>query len=119
MKFVLSTSQTPVQIIKKNWCLERSTIGGGFGTVTDTGYGVSYIVVGEDTGKVIATQFYNWILQMFYNVNEFCPFLVFYSIHCKKSCPTTSSTDLGNAIITAFDDMRELYAVELATPISN
>lgn len=51
MKFVLSTSQTPVQIIKKNWRLERSTIGGGFGTVTDTGYGVSYIVVGEDTGK--------------------------------------------------------------------
>lgn len=55
----------------------------------------------------------------FINVNEFFVFLVFYSIHCKKSCPTTSSSDLGNAIVTAFDDMRELYAAELATPISN
>ena len=32
------------------WTLEQSPIGGGFGAVTDEGYGVSYVVVGEDKG---------------------------------------------------------------------
>lgn len=48
--FQLSTSQTPVRTTDR-WSLERSTQGGGFGTVTDNGYGVSYIVIGEDQGE--------------------------------------------------------------------
>ena len=51
MKFVLSTSQTPVNVIKKG-NMDKTAISGGFGTATDVGYGVSYIVVGEDRGRV-------------------------------------------------------------------
>ena len=50
LSFVLSTSQTPVKSTSR-WTLEKSTSLGGFGTVADEGYGVSYIVVGEDEGK--------------------------------------------------------------------
>ena len=48
--FLLSTSQTPVKTTNK-WTLETSTNLGGFGCVCDEGYGVSYIIVGEDTGE--------------------------------------------------------------------
>lgn len=52
--FLLSTSQTPM-----NQCGEEmkhsnldfrkfASAGGGFGPVADNGYGVSYIIVGED-----------------------------------------------------------------------
>lgn len=53
--YLLSTSQTPL-----NQCEEEAkgltaadkqrlaTAGGGFGPVSDRGYGVSYIIVGED-----------------------------------------------------------------------
>jgi hypothetical protein len=51
LKFVLSTSQTPTQVVKENWKLERTALAGGFGTVTDDGYGVSYIIVGEEEGN--------------------------------------------------------------------
>uniref|UniRef100_A0A4W6ENZ7 carnitine O-palmitoyltransferase n=1 Tax=Lates calcarifer TaxID=8187 RepID=A0A4W6ENZ7_LATCA len=47
----LSTSQTPVQQIElfdlKNHP-DYISLGGGFGPVADDGYGVSYIIVGED-----------------------------------------------------------------------
>ncbi|ROL51962.1 Carnitine O-palmitoyltransferase 1, liver isoform [Anabarilius grahami] len=47
----LSTSQTPLQQVdlfdlKKH--PEYITSGGGFGPVADDGYGVSYIILGED-----------------------------------------------------------------------
>jgi hypothetical protein len=35
---------------------------------------------------------------------------VYFSIHSKRSCPTTSSEKFGEAIKTAFDDMKGLYA---------
>ena len=47
--FLLSTSQTPVKATSR-WNLETSTSMGGFGTVCDEGYGVSYIIVGEHEG---------------------------------------------------------------------
>ena len=47
--FLLSTSQTPMRTTNR-WTLEQSPIGGGFGAVSDEGYGVSYVVVGEDKG---------------------------------------------------------------------
>ena len=50
MQFRLSTSQTPVQFVFP--CnVEKSSIVGGFGTVVEDGYGVSYLVVGEDMGE--------------------------------------------------------------------
>ncbi|VEN55359.1 unnamed protein product [Callosobruchus maculatus] len=62
----LSTSQTPhgqttrLDLKKHPNCISA---GGGFGPVADDGYGVSYIVAGED--------------------------LIFFHISNKKSCPTT------------------------------
>lgn len=80
--FKLSTSQSPVKLTDL-WSLERSAMAGGFGAVTDDGYGVSYIVVGED------------------DVN--------FSIHSKRSCPKTDSRKFGAAIKQAMWDMRALY----------
>ena len=51
MTFQLSTSQTPSQVIKENYRLDRANCVGGFGTITDDGYGVSYMTCGEDTGR--------------------------------------------------------------------
>ena len=48
----LSTSQTPhgqtnkMDLVKNPKCISA---GGGFGPVADDGYGVSYIIAGEDT----------------------------------------------------------------------
>lgn len=50
--FELSTSQTPVKATPL-WDINVSSCLGGFGTVVDSGYGVSYIIVGEDDGKNI------------------------------------------------------------------
>ena len=50
---MLSTSQTPVRYTDR-WTEKNTPLGGGFGTVCDEGYGVSYIVVGEDTGIVLS-----------------------------------------------------------------
>lgn len=64
----LSTSQTPHGQTKR-MDLKRHpkciSAGGGFGPVADDGYGVSYIIAGED--------------------------LLFFHISNKKSCPTTVS----------------------------
>jgi len=63
-RYELSTSQTPLQQTPGvNLAKDSSlaTIGGGFGPVSEHGYGVSYIVVGEDlvgfhiSSKVSAT----------------------------------------------------------------
>lgn len=62
----LSTSQTPhgqttrLDLKKHPKCISA---GGGFGPVADDGYGVSYIIAGED--------------------------LLFFHISNKRSCPTT------------------------------
>lgn len=64
----LSTSQTPhgqttrLDLKKHPQCISA---GGGFGPVADDGYGVSYIIAGED--------------------------MLFFHISNKKSCPTTVS----------------------------
>lgn len=67
----LSTSQTPhgqtsqMDLKKYPNCISA---GGGFGPVADDGYGVSYIVAGED--------------------------LIFFHISCKNSCKTTVSISI-------------------------
>ncbi len=62
----LSTSQTPYQQTDKLDLTKHPNFisaGGGFGPVADDGYGVSYIIAGEDC--------------------------IFFHISSKKSCPTT------------------------------
>ncbi|XP_041352495.1 carnitine O-palmitoyltransferase 1, liver isoform-like isoform X2 [Gigantopelta aegis] len=82
----LSTSQTPHQQAQRldiEKYPNRICGGGGFGPVADDGYGVSYIVAGEDT--------------------------VFFHISCKKSCSTTNANQFGNNLIKAFADMKSLF----------
>ena len=42
--------------------MERSTCLGGFGAVCDEGYGISYIVVGEDQGMYLYILIQNYLL---------------------------------------------------------
>ncbi|XP_052243807.1 carnitine O-palmitoyltransferase 1, liver isoform-like isoform X2 [Dreissena polymorpha] len=81
----LSTSQTPHSQTDKLELTKypnRISGGGGFGPVADDGYGVSYIIAGED--------------------------VLFFHISCKKSCPTTSSEKFANAICKALADIKDL-----------
>lgn len=54
LPFTLSTSQTPTKLTKY-YKFEGSAELGGFGTVADDGYGISYIVRGEDQGIELDT----------------------------------------------------------------
>jgi carnitine O-palmitoyltransferase 1 len=58
--------------------------GGGFGPVADDGYGVSYIIAGED--------------------------VLFFHISSKKSSPETDSSRFAANIFRALKDMRELFS---------
>jgi len=51
----LSTSQTPTKLTKY-FKQDRTAQLGGFGAVTETGYGISYIVYGEDNGETISNR---------------------------------------------------------------
>ena len=52
LPFTLSTSQTPTKLTKY-YKFERAAEMGGFGTVADNGYGISYIVRDEDNGMIM------------------------------------------------------------------
>ncbi|XP_050683396.1 carnitine O-palmitoyltransferase 1, liver isoform [Leptidea sinapis] len=82
----LSTSQTPygqtsmMDLKKYPKCVGA---GGGFGPVADDGYGVSYIIVGED--------------------------MLFFHVSSKKSCPVTSSTNFTKQIERSLKDVQTLF----------
>ncbi|XP_014240868.1 carnitine O-palmitoyltransferase 1, liver isoform isoform X1 [Cimex lectularius] len=82
----LSTSQTPhgqtskLDLKKFPRCISA---GGGFGPVADDGYGVSYIVAGED--------------------------ILFFHISSKKSCPETDSSKFALDIEQALKDIQTLF----------
>lgn len=82
----LSTSQTPQQQVEL-FDLERNpeyvSSGGGFGPVADDGYGVSYILVGEN--------------------------LINFHISSKFSCPETDSHRFGKHLRQAMTDMIALF----------
>lgn len=83
----LSTSQTPhVQLGKMDLDKYPNFLctGGGFGPVSDDGYGVSYIIAGEDN--------------------------IFFHISCKKHCETTDSYRFGKNITKAMADMKALFS---------
>lgn len=82
----LSTSQTPHgQTSKLDLAKNPKWIsaGGGFGPVADDGYGVSYIVAGED--------------------------LLFFHISSKKSSPETDSLRFSRQIERALADLKNLF----------
>ncbi|XP_069936378.1 carnitine O-palmitoyltransferase 1, liver isoform isoform X1 [Cherax quadricarinatus] len=82
----LSTSQTPhgqttkMDLTKNPKCISA---GGGFGPVADDGYGVSYIIAGEDT--------------------------LFFHVSSKKSSPVTDSHKFARQIEKALLDMKNLF----------
>jgi len=83
----LSTSQTPHGQTSKldlGKYPDRISAGGGFGPVADDGYGVSYIIAGENT--------------------------IFFHVSSKKSSPETDSERFGCNIIRALDDMNTLFS---------
>lgn len=82
----LSTSQTPHQQTSKADVAnhpELISAGGGFGPVADDGYGVSYIIAGED--------------------------IIFFHVSSKRSSPLTDSTRFAGKIKQALADMRDLF----------
>ncbi|XP_059584185.1 carnitine O-palmitoyltransferase 1, brain isoform isoform X2 [Alligator mississippiensis] len=84
----LSTSQTPVQQIElfdlKNHP-DYISCGGGFGPVDDNGYGVSYIIIGED--------------------------LLTFHVSCKISSPQTDAHRFGAHIRSALLDLLALFSL--------
>uniref|UniRef100_A0A9J7Z8N0 carnitine O-palmitoyltransferase n=1 Tax=Cyprinus carpio carpio TaxID=630221 RepID=A0A9J7Z8N0_CYPCA len=89
----LSTSQTPLQQVELFDFVnhpEYTTCGGGFGPVADDGYGVSYIIIGEN--------------------------MINLHISCKHSCPQTDSHKFGADIKKALEDLLELMSPEKPDP---
>ncbi|GAB6018551.1 hypothetical protein CHUAL_000246 [Chamberlinius hualienensis] len=82
----LSTSQTPhgqtnqLDLKKNPECISA---GGGFGPVADDGYGVSYIIAGED--------------------------VIFFHISSKRSSPETDSSRFARQIDRALQDIKKLF----------
>ncbi|XP_048473369.1 carnitine O-palmitoyltransferase 1, liver isoform isoform X1 [Rhincodon typus] len=89
----LSTSQTPIQQIELFDLVnhpEYISIGGGFGPVADDGYGVSYIIVGEN--------------------------LINFHISCKVSSPLTDAHRFGKHIVQAMSDILALFNLDARKP---
>ena len=61
-------------------------VGGGFGPVADDGYGVCYLITGEDQ--------------------------ITFHISSKKACPDTDSVRLGECLDGALADIIALYGLE-------
>ncbi|KAG0729904.1 Carnitine O-palmitoyltransferase 1, liver isoform [Chionoecetes opilio] len=88
--WTLSTSQQPQQQIQANTpdinlepFRKMCSPGGGFGPVSDEGYGVSYMLPTE------------------YNI--------FFHVSSKRSCPTTDSSKFTDLIFKSMDDIRLLF----------
>ncbi|XP_044137570.1 carnitine O-palmitoyltransferase 1, brain isoform isoform X2 [Bufo gargarizans] len=85
----LSTSQTPIQQVELFDLVnhpEYVSCGGGFGPVADDGYGVSYIIVGED--------------------------LINFHVSCKFSSHETDSHRFGKHIRQALLDILSLFKLD-------
>uniref|UniRef100_A0A673BN23 carnitine O-palmitoyltransferase n=1 Tax=Sphaeramia orbicularis TaxID=375764 RepID=A0A673BN23_9TELE len=85
----LSTSQTPLQQVELFDLVkhpEYVSSGGGFGPVADDGYGVSYIIVGEN--------------------------LINFHISSKHSSPETDSHRFGANIRQAMLDLLDLFQID-------
>ncbi|XP_053407810.1 carnitine O-palmitoyltransferase 1, liver isoform-like [Mercenaria mercenaria] len=81
MPDVLSTSQTPTKYTHI-WKQESSCLGGGFAPVNPNGYGVSYIIVGED--------------------------IILFHVSSNKYSTETSEHKMSEAILDAMNEMKSL-----------
>lgn len=82
----LSTSQTPhnqANILNPKRYPKHISCGGGFGPVADDGYGVSYMIAGED--------------------------LLFFHVSSKKSSKETDSERFANNIVDVLREMKEMF----------
>ena len=70
----------------------------------EEGYGISYIVVGEDEGVAYCRLSINIII-----IVVLPP--VNYSIHSKRSCEETSSEMFSQCLLKTLEDMKALYNV--------
>uniref|UniRef100_W5KTA1 carnitine O-palmitoyltransferase n=1 Tax=Astyanax mexicanus TaxID=7994 RepID=W5KTA1_ASTMX len=89
----LSTSQTPIQQLELFDLVnhpEFVSLGGGFGPVADDGYGVSYIIVGED--------------------------MINFHVSSKHSCKETDSHKFGFEISHALTDLMNLLSTGSSGP---
>lgn len=83
----LSTSQTPCNqtgLLDFSQNPEFISAGGGFGPVANDGYGVSYLIAGEDN--------------------------FFFHVSSKKSSPETDSTRFAGNIAQALHDMKDIFS---------
>lgn len=82
----LSTSQTPhnqADILDPKKYPNHISCGGGFGPVADDGYGVSYMIAGED--------------------------LLFFHVSSKKSSKETDSERFAKNLSSALSDMKKMF----------
>ncbi|KAF8561897.1 hypothetical protein P879_06782 [Paragonimus westermani] len=83
----LSTSQTPhgqtSQVRNLPQFSDFVSMGGGFGPVSDTGYGVSYVISSENT--------------------------TFFHISSKRSCPLTDSKKFASELANSLAEMHALF----------
>ncbi|ELU04678.1 hypothetical protein CAPTEDRAFT_111807 [Capitella teleta] len=92
MPWTLSTSQQPQQQMRSTpdcnapAFMDKVCPGGGFGPVTDNGYGVSYMVPGD--------------------------YKIFFHISSKRSCPKTDSERFAKLLFESFAEMRSLFSTE-------
>ena len=94
LPWTLSTSQTPLQQVTHDradpddpYLHDKLSPGGGFGPVSDDGYGVSYIFAGEN--------------RLFIHVSS----------KCKTGTePKTDSTRFGKRIYAALEDLKNLFS---------
>ncbi|XP_068610502.1 carnitine O-palmitoyltransferase 1, liver isoform-like [Brachionichthys hirsutus] len=89
----LSTSQTPFQLLELYDMvnhLEYLSCGGGFGPVTDDGYGVSYALLGDA--------------------------VINFHISCKHSCAHTDAHTFGAHIRKALRDLMQLLSPDPKKP---
>lgn len=85
LPYTLSTSQTPTKFVNHDWKPSISSIGGGFGTVMENGYGVSYIPINDET--------------------------LYFNVHSRRTCSDTDSKQFGEAIMQAMTDVRSLFGL--------
>ncbi|XP_077993056.1 carnitine O-palmitoyltransferase 1, muscle isoform-like isoform X2 [Glandiceps talaboti] len=99
LPWTLSTSQTPQQQIASNPSVghpcyrDMASPGGGFGPVSDFGYGVSYMIP-EDSR-------------------------FFFHVSSKKSCPDTDSQRFVENIFKALADMKALFQSKPADGVNS
>eukprot|EP00005_Dracoamoeba_jomungandri_P012228 CAMPEP_0174267932 /NCGR_PEP_ID=MMETSP0439-20130205/35443_1 /TAXON_ID=0 /ORGANISM="Stereomyxa ramosa, Strain Chinc5" /LENGTH=798 /DNA_ID=CAMNT_0015355751 /DNA_START=14 /DNA_END=2407 /DNA_ORIENTATION=- len=91
----LSTSQQPQMQIYENWLEIKKrgmgwenirSPGGGFGPVADDGYGVSYMIVGEE--------------------------VIYFHVSSKYSAPNTDSKVFIDNLTQSFKEMKEIFESE-------